>query len=145
MVAKSNQILGLIKRSFVYRYSEIIERLFIALVRPHLKYANSVWHPRFKKDMEQIEKVQRLATKLVTSLRNMSYQKRLQSLELPSLVYRRYRGDMIGVYKFIHGIFKSGRSLLPMVPLSALRGHTYKLKKSHCHTRLRSNFQNRYV
>ena len=41
-VAKSNQILGLIKRFFVDRDFEIIERLFTALVRPHLEYANSV-------------------------------------------------------------------------------------------------------
>jgi len=58
-------------------YIEILRqlRLFTALVRPHLKYANSVWHRRFKKDVEQLEKVQRFATKLVTSLRDMSYQK----------------------------------------------------------------------
>jgi len=86
-VAKTNQILGLIKRSFVYRDTEIIKRLFTALVRPHLEYANSVWHPIFKKDVEQLEKVQRRATKLVTSLRDMSYQKRSQTLDLPSLVY----------------------------------------------------------
>ena len=115
-VAKSNQILGLIKRSFVYRDTETIKRLFTALVRSHLEYANSVWHPRFKKDVEQLENVQRRATKLVTSLRDMSYQKRLQALDLPSLVYRRptYRGDMIEVYKFIHGIYKSGHNLLPL-------------------------------
>jgi len=35
-VADSNQILGLIKRSFVYRDTDIIKRLFTALVRPHL-------------------------------------------------------------------------------------------------------------
>ena len=98
-MAKSNQILWLIKRSFVYRDTEIIKRLFTALVRPHLEYSNSVWHPRFKKDVEHLEKVQRRATKLVTSLRDMSYQKRLQTLDLPSLVYRRHRGDMIEVYE----------------------------------------------
>ena len=36
VVAKSNQILSLIKRSFVYKDTEIIKRLFTALVRPHL-------------------------------------------------------------------------------------------------------------
>jgi len=30
--------------------------------------------------------------------------------------------------------------IAPMAPLSALRGHTWKLKKRHCHTQLRSNF-----
>ena len=67
--------------------------------------------------VEQLEKVQRRATKLVASLRDMTYQERLQALDLPSLVYRRHRGDMIEVYKFIHGIYKSGHSLLPMAPL----------------------------
>jgi len=89
-VAKSNQLVGLIKRCFVYRDTEIIERLFTTLVRPHLEYANSVWHPRFKKDAKQLEKFHRHAIKLVTSLRDMSYQNRLQALDLPSLVQRRY-------------------------------------------------------
>ena len=57
-------------------------------------------HSRFNKDVEQIEKAHRRATKLVTSLRDMSYQERLQSLDLVSLVYRRYRGDMIEQYLF---------------------------------------------
>ena len=34
----------------------------------------------------------------------------MQALDLPSLVYRRHRGDMIEVYKFIHGIYKSGHN-----------------------------------
>jgi len=48
-VAKGNQILGLIKRSFVYKDSEVIKRLFIAHVRPHLEYVNVVFLPRFKR------------------------------------------------------------------------------------------------
>jgi len=58
-MAKGNQVLGLIKRSFVYRDSDIIKRLFTAHVRPHLEYANVVCHPLFKKDMEKLERVQR--------------------------------------------------------------------------------------
>jgi len=72
-----------------------------------------------------LKKVQRHVTKLVTNLRDMSYQKRLQALDLPSLVYHRYRGDMIEVYKFIHRIYKSGHNLLPLALSSALRGHIY--------------------
>ena len=88
-----------------------------------------MWHPRFKEDVEQLEKVQRRATKLVTSLRDMSYQQRLQALDLPSLVYRRYRGDMIEVYKFIHGIYKSGHNLLPLAHSSALRRHIIQVEE----------------
>jgi len=90
-VAKGNPVLGLMKRSFVHRDSDIIKRLFTALVRPHLEYANGVCHPRLKKDIEQLEKVQRRANKLVTGFSNMSYENRLKAMKLPSLVYRRYR------------------------------------------------------
>jgi len=40
-------------------------------------------------------------------------------MDLPSSVYRRYRGDMIEVYKFIHEIYTSGCDLLPRAPRSA--------------------------
>jgi len=36
VVARSNQILGLIKRTFVYKDTDVIKKLFTALVRPHL-------------------------------------------------------------------------------------------------------------
>ena len=42
-----------------------------------------------------IEKVQKRATKLVISLKKISYTDRLVYLGLPTLKYRRLRGDMI--------------------------------------------------
>jgi len=57
----------------------------------------------------------------------MPYQSRLQALDLQSLVYRRYRGDMIGVYKFFRGIYTSRHSLLSTAPKSAVRDHGYRL------------------
>jgi len=140
-VAKGNQILGLIKRSFVYRDSDVIKRLFTAQVRPHLEYANAVCHPRFKKDMEKLERVQRRATKLIPKFSKMPYENRLKAMKLPSLVYRRYRGDMVEVYKYLHGMYSVPYgSLLQEAPPSALRGHNYKLLKRHCHTQLRLHF-----
>ena len=49
VVANSNQILGIIKRSFVYKDTDIIKKLFTALVKPHLEYANTEWSPKYKK------------------------------------------------------------------------------------------------
>jgi len=113
--------------------------MFTSLVRPYLEYANTVWCPRYKKDLEQTEKVQQRSTKLIHTVQDMPYQKRLQFMDLPSLVYRRYRGDMTEVYKFIHGIYTSIH-LLPRAPRSALKGHEYKLKKRYCRSQLKENF-----
>ena len=51
--------------------------LYKALVRPHVEDANSVWSPYKKCDIEQIEKIQRRATKLVISLKKLPYKERL--------------------------------------------------------------------
>jgi len=65
------------------------------MVSPHLEYANSVWCPYKKGDIESIEKVQKRATKLVICLKHLPYVERLKQLKLPTLKYRRLRGDMI--------------------------------------------------
>ena len=51
-----------------------------------------------------IEAVQRRATKLVRGIIQLSYNERLQALKLPTLQYRRNRGDMITTYKIFHGL-----------------------------------------
>ena len=45
---------------FVYKNIDAIEKLFASLVRPHLEYANTVWHPRYKKDVEIIHWIQEI-------------------------------------------------------------------------------------
>ena len=56
-----------------------------------------------KQDIEEIEKVQRRASKLIKGLKKLSYEECLRKLHLPTLKYRRIRGDMIEVYKVISG------------------------------------------
>ena len=59
-------------------------------------------------------------------------------MELPSLVYRRYRGDMIEVFKYLRGMYSVKSSeLLPRAPVTALRGHDFKLMKRHCRSHAR--------
>ena len=53
-------------------------------------------------EKEMLEKVQIRATKLVDGFGFLAYEERLRRLELPTLVYRRARGDMIEVYKHLH-------------------------------------------
>jgi len=68
------------------------------MVRPHIKYANGIWSPFLKGNIENIEKLKK-AIKLIFSLKHLTYKERLQQLKLPTLKYRPARGDMIEVYK----------------------------------------------
>ena len=98
----ANSIVGLIRRAFAYLDKKSFKKLYTAFVRPHLEYAQSVWSPYSKKYIDIIENVQKRATKLVDGMVNMTYQERLEEIKLPSLAYRRKRGDMIEMYKHIN-------------------------------------------
>ncbi|KAF2356877.1 Reverse transcriptase domain [Trinorchestia longiramus] len=48
--------------------------------------------------------LQRKATKMIKELRNLSYERRLQRLELISLEQRRLRGQLIETFKYLNGL-----------------------------------------
>ena len=98
-VRKANQIMGLIRRSFTYLDGKSFVKLYTALVRPHLEYAQSVWSPHLKKFTDLLENVQIRATKLVDHFGGLDYSERLKRLNLPTLAFRRLRGDLIEMYK----------------------------------------------
>ena len=140
-VSKGNQILGLIRRTFTYMDCELMKQLFTSLVRPHLEYGNVVWHPYLKKDIDMLESVQHRATRMVAGLAKLSYTDRL--MNLPSLVYRRNRGDAIEVYKYLHGICDvDSTDILPRHTACAMTttGHSLKLRKTDCRGSIRANF-----
>ena len=86
-----------------------------------------------KKHIIAIENVQRRATKEFPGMRNLTYIERLKLLKLPSLSYRRLRGDMIEVlFLIIHNLndIESSPKLLKWEDASfrtGNRGHTLKL------------------
>jgi hypothetical protein len=47
--------------------------------------------------------MQRRATRIIPSLKGLSYEQRLVRLNLPTLLYRRQRFDLIQIYKIING------------------------------------------
>jgi len=49
--------------------------------------------------IEKLEKVQKRATRMVITIKKLHYEERLRRLKLPTVKYRRIRGDMIELYK----------------------------------------------
>ena len=146
-INKANSIVGIIRRSFKYLTHGIFTRLFKALVRPHLEYANAVWNPYLKKFIIAIENVQRRATKMLPGLKDLSYPERLRNLKLPTLAYRRMRGDMVETYKILNGHYDhdvaSGILCLSSEQRSNqrdMRGHTKKLFKRRARLNIRQKF-----
>ena len=94
------------------------------MVRPHLEYGNAVWGPCYMGDLKLVEGVQRRATKLIPYLHDIPYEGRLRALQLPSMEYRRKRGDMIQMYKIMKGLVRMKvTDLFIPIPLSKTRGH----------------------
>ena len=128
-INKAFSMLGIIKRNFKHMESSTLLKLYKTMVRSHLDYAISVWAPHHKQIVDNIERVQRRATKLISKCRNLCYKDRLKLLKLPTLAYRRVRGDMIEVYKILTG--KYDCKVLPYLHLSEsmhTRGNAKKLQ-----------------
>ena len=112
--------------------------MYKALVRPHLEYGQLIWSPRLLRQSRKIESVQRRATKLIPNLKELPYEERLRKLKLPSLKYRRLRGDMINVYKILNDENSESKHLLPLNTSNYhTRGHDKKLQKNRYKCNLR--------
>jgi ribonuclease P/MRP protein subunit RPP40 len=143
-VNKANKMFAVIRLSFQYLNERSFIPLYKALVRSHLDFASSVWAPSSVKCVEMIEGVQRRATKQLPGMKDLTYPERLERLRLPTLSYRRVRGDMIEVYKMLTGIYDTNATSClklwkDMAPRQGTRGHEFKLFPSPAKTSLGQN------
>ena len=67
-----------------------MKRLYTAFVRPHLEYEVQFWSPNYITEQNSLERIQRIATKHIPALRNLTYEERLQCLDMFSLNKRHF-------------------------------------------------------
>ena len=91
-----------------------------------MEFPNCAWAPYLEKDKKLIRNVLRQATKVVGGLKDLSYKKRVKRVGLPSMGYRRLRGDMIETYKFTNCLVTVRNSgyALHRDTKSVTRGHS---------------------
>lgn len=147
-INKAFSVLGVINRNFKYMDIQTFIMLYKSMVRPHLEYANLVWFPYKKELIRKIERVQRRATKLIPSIKNLSYEDRLRRLKLPTLAFRRIRGDMIEAHKIITGKYGENYNITLLQTNKDVntRGNRYKLYQRQSRLDIRKYFfSNRIV
>ena len=141
VLKKCKSLLAIIKRSFACLNKRIVTKLYKAMIRPVIEYGNSVWGPFYKGDQVMLEKLQRRITKMVPDLSQLSYPERLKLLNIPTLKYRRTRGDMIMLYKMMTNKMKTHFDLewAEHGRQHRTRGHSRRLRKILVRKQVRRN------
>ena len=104
VVKKCSRLCGWILRTFSTRSKPVLLTLFKSLVIPHLDYGSQLWSPFQVKSINAIERVQRVFTKHIDGMHNLSYAERLKSKvtsEGYSLQRRRDRYMAIYMWKIL--------------------------------------------
>ena len=92
-IGKANKMVGAVRRSFQFLNPYTFVKLYKSMIRCHMENAVSVClFPYLQKDIDEVEAVQRRATKMLAATKGLEYEDRLRLLKLPTLVYRRHRG-----------------------------------------------------
>ena len=132
---KGNQIVGLIRRTIMYKEKQLIVPLYKAIIRPHLLYCIQAWRPYRKKDIDKLE------------LRDLSYESRLLQCGLTTLETRRLRGDQIEMFRIVNGFEDVDRNMFfKFKEGSRTRGHKAALVKEQCRLDMRKySFSQRVI
>ncbi len=97
-VNKVRRVIFMIRRSFQNLSKSAFIILYGALVHAHLEYGMPACSPNLVTDMNNLERIQGEATELVSGIRDLSYEERLQRRDLHSLQQPRLWADLITTF-----------------------------------------------
>ena len=134
----ANNVLGIIRRSFINKRVDIILPLYKSLVHPRLEYCVQAWSPFLRQDIELLEKVKKRATRMIGGFADTDYNCRLKELGLTTL-------ETEEAFKIIKGFedvkFVNSELFFPLAINTAhLRGHDLNIFKKRVKLNVRKNF-----
>nr|XP_025038971.1 spermatogenesis-associated protein 1 isoform X3 [Pelodiscus sinensis] len=99
---KANGILSCVDRNIANdsRSREVIIPLYVAFVRPCLKYYIQFWGPFYRDHVDNLESIQTRTTKIIRGLEHMTYEERLREEGLFSLQKKKVRGGLVAALKY---------------------------------------------
>jgi hypothetical protein len=117
--SKANKTFGLIRRSTMEITDTNARRLlYLQLVRSNFSFATQAWCPQSVKLIEDVEKVQRRATKYILNLgfiTVISYKTRLLQLDILPVSYWHEYLDLVFLYKIINNLTYINERALPIM------------------------------
>ena len=84
-------------------------RLITTMIRPKLEHAKVIWSAHKKMHVLKLERIQRIATKMVPELEDLPYEEKLKEMQLTTLKERRERRDLITIYKLMNNLEETDR------------------------------------
>ena len=106
----TNSMMDIKLRTFDHMNEHCFTTIVRSLVHSHIEYASQVWIPSLLKHVTALQNVQRRATTSIPGFRDIDYKELLHELKLPTLAYRRLRGNMIELYKILRGKYDASVS-----------------------------------
>jgi len=137
IAAKAHQRACLIIRCFKSRDPHLLFRAFKVYVRPLLDYCSPVWAPVYKCDILKLESVQRRFTKRLQNCSGLKYAERLKFLNDETLELRRFKQDLVTMYKIFNGLIDIDVADFFEVKTYITRGHKLKITKPLCYNNAR--------
>ena len=104
IISKAARISGLIKRTLGWHASSQTKYImYCSLVRPLLEYCTVVWSGTSRKNIKNIEKIQRSMTRYVFNYAEVDYKDRLLMTSILPLSMRREYTDIVFFWKCLYG------------------------------------------
>ena len=85
---------------------------------------------------KQLPRVQRRATKMIPKLKDLTYQKCLKELKLPTVQYRQLRGDLIQSYKIVHKMHNANCDDFFILNSNNTRNSEFKIYKGRATSKI---------
>ncbi len=120
----------MMRRGFAELTPAIFRPLYLAMVRPQLDYAVHAMAQYLQRDLQLVERMQRLATRCVKGLRGLQYPARPRELQFPFMQSHILRTALITAYKLFHGnVNLPPEEFFDAPAVNHLRGHQFKVRQ----------------
>ncbi len=116
---RARRLIIMIRRSFQDLSKSAFIPLYGASVRPQIEYCMPACSPNLVAGINHLERIQRLATRLVTGMRHLRYEERLQLLGLHSLQWDDFGMTSLPPSRYSRAFWILIRTCFSFLPLDA--------------------------